>query len=114
MKMYGLFQQKITYISQKENIFVLRGEILGWQCVARQADETGAETQEGRGRGKSEVLFWVLQQISLEKCKYKYDISLDLKNISRDRNIFVEDGKSCKSCLVFYPTSLSAKKLFSL
>ena len=44
MKMYGLFQQKITYISQKENIFVLRGEILGWQCVARQADETGAET----------------------------------------------------------------------
>ena len=38
------FQQKITYISQKENIFVLRGEILEWQCVARQADETGAET----------------------------------------------------------------------
>ena len=75
--------------------------------MARQADETGAETQEGRGRGKSEVLFWVLQQISLEKCKYKYDISLNLKNISRNRNIFVEDGKSCKSCLVFYPTSLN-------
>ena len=73
--------------------------------MARQADETGAETQEGRGRGKSEVLFWVLQQISLEK--YKYDISLALKNISRNRKIFVEDGKSCKSCLVFYPTSLN-------
>ena len=26
---------------------------------------------------------------------------------SRNRNIFVEDGKSCKSCLVFYPTSLN-------
>ena len=35
--------------------------------------------------------------------------------VNRIFNLFVEDGKSCKSCLVFYPTSLSAKKIiFSL
>ena len=114
--------ENVWIISTKDYIYFPKGKYicLAWwnirMTVCGEAGRRNWSWNLRRRRKREEwVLFWVLQQISLEKCKYKYDISLDLKNISRNRNLFVEDGKSCKSCLVFYPTSLSAKKIiFSL